>query len=82
MMRVSSLFAPGVGLRSVVFPATKHGSVPFSPLPMHQPPGTIIPGPRDRSSESILSRTGSSRGNFLAKGALLSTILDMSLTLR
>ena len=70
-------FAPKLGLRSVTFPATKHGSDPFSRVPMHHPPGTIISGPRESSSESIRSRTGSSRWNFRAKGALLSIILRM-----
>lgn len=77
-----SLLAPGPGLRTVVLPTTEHGSLPFFLLPMHQPPGVTIPGFLDKSSESILSSTGSSRGNFLANGALLSTILCMSARLR
>jgi len=45
---LSNLLAPAPGLRSVVLPITEHGSVPFSLLPMHQPPGTSMPEPRDR----------------------------------
>lgn len=82
LIRFSSLFAPAVGLRTVILPTTEHGSVPFFPIPMHHPPGAIMPRPRNRSSESILSSTGSSWWNFLANGALLSTILCMSSTLR
>lgn len=78
----SSLPAPGPGLRAVVLPTTEQGSLPFSLGPMHQPPGTSIPGPRNKSSASILSSTGSSLGNFLANGALLSIMLDMSLRVR
>jgi len=78
LIKLSNLFAPGPGLRTVVLPITEHGSVPFSLLPMHQPPGTSMPGPRDKSSESTLSSTGSSWRNFRANGALLSIIFCMS----
>ncbi|MFS7948290.1 hypothetical protein Hanom_Chr06g00558211 [Helianthus anomalus] len=80
--RISSRFAPLVGSSRVRFPTTEHGSDPFSRLPMHHPPGTIISGPRNSKSESILSSTGSSWWNFLANGALLSTIFDMSSNVR
>lgn len=81
-IKLSNLLAPELGLRTVVLPITEHGSVPFSLLPMHQPPGTIMPGPRDKSSESTLSSTGSSWRNFRANGALLLIILCMSSMLR
>lgn len=82
LIRFSSLFAPGPGLRIVELPATEHGSDPFFLLPMHQPPGTNMSCPRPNKLASILSRTGSSWRNFLAKGALLSIILGMSAMVR
>lgn len=82
LIRVSSRFAPGPGFNTLVLPAMEHGSVPFSWLPMHQPPATTMLGRLCRSCLSISSSTGSSPTNFLANGALLSTILCISLTLR
>lgn len=43
LIRSSNLLAPAPGLRSVVSPTTEQGSVPFSPVPTHHPPGTTIP---------------------------------------
>ena len=74
-MRRLSLSAPGPGLSSVVFARTCCGSVTLGfPSLLNHPPGMNPLALRPKSSESILSRTGSFLLNFLAKGVLLSTI--------
>lgn len=78
----SILIAPGPGRRIVAFPTTRQGSLPFFLLPAHHPPGTIMFGPRNKSSASILSSTGSSLWNFRANGALPSTMRDISSMVR
>jgi len=70
-----SLSAPGPGLNTVSLPRNEHGSAPPSDEPIHHAPGENL-WVRPKSSLSILSSTGSSFGNFRAKGALLLAILS------
>ena len=65
----SSFLSPGPGLKTARSPLTTQGSLAFSRLPTHHPPGVNWPSEQPKSSLSILSRTRSSLAKLVANAA-------------